>query len=61
MGGADLNFSRKYRHKIDKMVVIGDKVWENWLTTLVEPFYHSVKAKFFYPDNKDAAWKWLKE
>jgi hypothetical protein len=33
--GADLNFSRKYRHKIDKMVVIGDKVWEKWLTNQI--------------------------
>ena len=59
--GDDLNFSRKYRGKISKMVVIGDKTWEKWLTKLVEPFYHSVKAKFFYPNNIDAAWTWLKE
>lgn len=59
--GADLNFNRKYRHKITKMAIVGDKTWEKWLTKLVEPFYHSVEAKFFYPNDEDEAWKWLKE
>ena len=59
--GADFNFSRKYRNKINKMAIVGDKPWEKWLTKLVEPFYHSVEAKFFYPTGIEAAWKWLKE
>lgn len=59
--GADFNFSRKYRGKINKIAIVGDKTWEKWLTKLVEPFYHSAEAKFFYPVDIEAAWKWLKE
>ncbi len=58
--GADFNINRKYRNKIDKMAIIGNKTWEKWLTNLVEPFYHSVDAKFFYPIDIESAWQWLK-
>jgi hypothetical protein len=57
--GADINFGLTYRDKIDKMAIVGDKTWEKWMTTLAEPFY-SKRAKFFYSDEIDAAWKWLK-
>ena len=58
--GADFNFSRTYRKKINKMAVVGDKTWEKWLTNLVELFL-SIEAKFFDPIDIEAAWKWLKE
>ena len=58
--GADFNFSRTYRNKINKMAVVGDKTWEKWLTNLVELFL-SIEAKFFDPIDIEAAWKWLKE
>ena len=59
--GADFNFSRTYRNKIDKIAIVGNKTWEKWLTKLVEPFYHSTEAKFFNPIDIEDAWKWLKE
>ncbi|MEN6291941.1 MAG: STAS/SEC14 domain-containing protein [Methanobacterium sp.] len=57
---ADMNFGRTYHDKIDKMAIVGDKTWEKWMTTLAEPFY-SKKARFFYSEDIDSAWKWLKE
>jgi hypothetical protein len=59
--GDDFNFNRKYRKKINKIAIIGNKTWEKWLTKLVEPFYHSAEAKFFNPIDIEAAWKWVKE
>lgn len=59
--GADFNFSRAYRNKINKMAVVGDRTWQKWVTKLVEPFYHSVEARFFDPSDIESAWKWLKE
>ncbi len=58
--GADFNFGRTYRKKINKMAVVGDKTWEKWITNLVEPFY-SIEAKFFDPIDIEVAWKWIKE
>ena len=58
--GSDINFGRTYREKIDKIAIIGDKTWEKWITILADPFY-SQEARFFYSEDIDAAWKWLKE
>jgi hypothetical protein len=58
--GADLKFGHEFHHKISKMAIIGDKNWEKWLTKLAEPFY-AKEAKFFYPEETDRAWAWMRE
>ena len=57
--GADMKFGSTYRKKIDKMAIVGDKKWQQWLTHLVDPFY-AREAEFFHTDDVDAAWAWLK-
>ena len=54
----DLKFGHRFHDKIAKMAIVGDKRWEKWLTSLVEPFY-AKEAKFFHPEEKDKAWTWL--
>lgn len=55
--GADWQFGREFHDKIDKLAVIGDKVWERLLMPLAKPFYaHAVKV--FHSDEADAAWEW---
>ena len=58
--GADINFGRTYREKIDKIAIVGDKTWEEWIAILADPFY-SQEARFFYSKDIYAAWKWLKK
>ena len=55
---ADLKFGREYRKKIAKMAIVGDKKWQEWLTTIVDPFY-AREAEFFPTDEREAAWEWL--
>lgn len=57
--GADMKFGRDYHKKISKMAIVGDKEWEKWLTKLAAPFY-AVEANFYYADDKDSAWVWLR-
>ena len=57
---SDLKFGLTYHDKIDKLAIVGDKEWEKWITVRSEPFY-SKNAKFFYSEDIDTAWKWLKE
>jgi hypothetical protein len=64
--GEDLNalgdhfkMFRDYYKKIDKMAVIGDKSWEEWITKLYEDI--NPKSKFFHSADIDSAWKWIKE
>ena len=56
--GADLKFGREYRKKITKMAIVGDKKWQKWMTSLIDPFY-AREAEFFPIDERDAAWDWL--
>jgi hypothetical protein len=57
--GTDMEFGRDYHKKIEKMAIVGDKKWQEWLTKVTEPFY-AVEAKFFSPDDVDDAWAWVK-
>jgi hypothetical protein len=54
-----MKFGRDYHKKIEKMAIVGDKKWQEWLTKVAEPFY-AVEAKFFSPDDIDDAWAWVK-
>jgi len=56
----DLKFGHHFHDKIVKMAVVGDKRWEKWLTSLVDPFY-AKDAKFFHPEETDKAWTWLRK
>jgi len=56
----DLEFGYKFHNKIAKMAIVGNKTWEKWMTALARPFY-ARDAKFFYTNDIDKAWAWLKE
>jgi hypothetical protein len=56
----DLEFGYKFHNKITKMAIVGNKTWEKWLTALARPFY-ARDAKFFYTNDIDKAWAWLRE
>ncbi len=55
----DLKFGHRFHDKIARMAIVGDKRWEKWLTALVDPFY-AKEARFFHPEEIDAAWAWLR-
>ena len=55
----DLKFGHSFHDNIDKMAIVGDKRWQEWLTALVDPFY-AKEAKFFRPEETDKAWAWLR-
>jgi hypothetical protein len=54
----DFKFGHEFHDKIDKMAIVGDKKWEEWLTALVDPFY-AREAQYFHVDDINAAWDWL--
>jgi hypothetical protein len=55
----DLRFGHRFHDKINKMAIVGDKRWEEWLTALCDPFY-AKDAQFFHSDETDKAWAWLR-
>ena len=56
--GADFKFGREYRKKIAKLAIVGDKKRQEWMTTLIDPFY-AREAEFFPTEAREAAWEWL--
>jgi SpoIIAA-like len=58
--GADLDFGRTYRHKIDRMAIVGDHSWQSLLAKLAEPFY-ARESKYFDVAARADAWAWLRQ
>jgi hypothetical protein len=52
----DLGFGKKYKDKIPKMALIGNKKWEQAATKAAQGWY-AVETKYFESDND--AWDWL--
>lgn len=55
----DLRFGHRFHDKINKMAIVGDQHWQQWLAALAAPFY-AKQAKLFHPDESDQAWAWLR-
>jgi len=55
----DLRFGREFHKKIEKMAIVGDKRWENWMADFCAPFYARA-ARFFHTDDSVAVWEWLR-
>jgi len=56
----DFHFGREFHHKIERMAIVGDRWWEEWMTAFCRHFY-AHQAKYFRTYEIDAAWDWLKE
>lgn len=54
----DTKFSAKHCADVEKVALVGDRVWEKWMATICKPF---TLAKIEYFDVKDIerAWAWL--
>ncbi|MBK5107116.1 MAG: STAS/SEC14 domain-containing protein [Anaerolineales bacterium] len=56
--GADFKFGHEYCKKIARMVIVGDKKWQERMTSLIDPFY-AREAEYFPTEQRAAAWEWL--
>lgn len=56
----DIKFSTQHCADIERIALVGDKKWEEWMAKICKPF---TLAKLHYFDVKDinSAWKWLEE
>ncbi|MGA2258885.1 MAG: STAS/SEC14 domain-containing protein [Thermoguttaceae bacterium] len=56
----DLKFSLKHYADFERIAMVGDRKWEEWMASFCKPF---TKAEVKYFDRLDvyAAWKWLLE
>jgi hypothetical protein len=56
----DIKFSTTHCSKIEKIALVGEKKWEEWMAKVCKPFTMA-QIKYFDAADIDSAWKWLAE
>jgi 2-polyprenyl-6-methoxyphenol hydroxylase-like FAD-dependent oxidoreductase len=55
----DVQFGRKYGRSIQKLAIVGDQRWSDWLAKTAQPLY-AQHSRHFSEVELDAAWDWLR-
>ncbi len=56
----DIKFSTTHCTKIERIALVGEKKWEEWMAKVCKPFTMA-KIQYFDASQIDNAWKWLRE
>ena len=55
----EVNFDIKHAKDLEKIAMVGEKKWTEWLSDLMKPFT-SAEVKHFDPAQKEEAKAWIK-
>lgn len=53
----DIKFSTKHCSDIERIAMVGETAWQEWMAKICKPF---TMAKIEYFDDVETAWQWLK-
>ena len=56
----DLEFGLKHYSDFERIAMVGDRKWEEWMANFCKPFTNA-KVKYFDRSEVDAAWTWIRE
>ncbi len=56
----DLYMDLKYRNKVDKIAMVGEKSWEKWLSDAIKPF-SGAEVRFYGFPQKEEALAWIEK
>ena len=56
----DFKFGLKHFSDFERIAMVGDRKWEQWMAGFCKPFTRAA-VKYFDASEVDAAWKWLRE
>jgi len=56
----DIKFDVKHYRDFERVAIVGDRKWEEWMARLTSPFT-SLGSRFFEDSEIEAAWDWLTE
>lgn len=54
----DIKFDRKHHADIERLGLVGDKKWEQWMATICRPFT-SAKIEYFDESKRSEAESWI--
>ncbi|WP_169977470.1 SpoIIAA family protein [Tautonia rosea] len=55
----DLRFGMKHYADFDRIAMVGESTWQEWMTRFCKPFTQAT-VKYFDASEVDAAWDWLR-
>ena len=56
----DIKFATKHCTHIERIAMVGEKTWEDWMAKVCRPFTLA-KIRYFDAADIDQAWAWLDE
>ena len=56
----DIKFAAGHFSKFERIAMVGDKKWEEWMAKVCKPFT-AATVKYFDAGELDAAWAWVSE
>jgi hypothetical protein len=56
----DIKFATKHCLDIERIALVGEKKWEEWMAKVCKPFTMA-KIRYFDASQVDGAWAWLQE
>jgi hypothetical protein len=56
----DYEYWRKYGEEIERVAIVGNKRWEEWMTKLAKLFMKG-RVKYLDESQLDDAWAWVRE
>ena len=59
-GWDDMRFAVKHYNDLDRIALVGDRKWEEWMAKICKPFT-AAKVKYFDAPDIQKAWEWLQE
>ena len=56
----DIKFATVHCTKVERIALVGDRRWEEWMAKVCKPFTMA-KVQYFDASQTDEAWAWLEE
>lgn len=56
----DFKFATKHCRQVERLAMVGDKKWEEWMAKISAPFMEG-EVRYFDRSELDAAWEWVRE
>jgi hypothetical protein len=56
----DIKFSTTHCTQLERIALVGDRKWEEWMAKVCKPFTMA-KVQYFDASQTDVAWAWVKE
>lgn len=56
----DLKFDFKHNQEVERLAVVGQNWWEDWMTQVTDLVFTQSDARYFEPDKLQEAWDWVR-